>query len=310
MRVEDIRRILVVGAGTMGQQISLQCALHGYDVTLYDIDPKMLDKAHAQHQAILAGFAERGHLAPEQVGQTLARITLTTDANIAAADADLLSESVPEDPDLKARVFAQFNLLCPADTIFTTNTSSLIPSMLAGATGRPARFAAFHFHQPTWISNVVDVMPHPGTAPEITEVLRAFARRIGQIPIVYQRESPAYIFNAILGAMNREALNLVMNGVASVSDVDRAWMGVMKMPIGPFGIMDAVGLDTLWTITDYWARMLNDPQGRRQADYLKTYIDQERLGVKSGHGFYSYPAPAYRRPNFLTDDRAGSDTQE
>ncbi|MFH1475217.1 MAG: acetoacetate decarboxylase family protein, partial [Chloroflexota bacterium] len=190
--------------------------------------------------------------------------------------------------------------LCPSRTIFTTNTSSLLPSTFAAATGRPDRFAALHFHVPVWSSNVVDVMPHAGTSPETIELLLAFARRIGQIPIFVRKESSGYVFNAMYNAINREAITLAANGIASVEDVDRAWMGIMKMPIGPFGMLDGVGLDTVWHITDYWAGRTADAQLRRNAAYLKGYVDRACLGVKSGEGFYRYPDPAYTRPDFVT----------
>jgi 3-hydroxybutyryl-CoA dehydrogenase len=171
--------------------------------------------------------------------------------------------------------------------------------MLAAATGRPDRFAALHFHAPVWLSNVADVMPHPGTSAETTECLVAFAHRIGQIPIRVQRESHGYVFNALYAAINREALTLVANGIASVEDVDRAWMGIMKMPIGPFGMLDGVGLDTVWDITDYWARQTGDPQTIANAAFVRSYLDHGRLGVKSGRGFYDYPDPSYQAPGFL-----------
>ena len=206
---------------------------------------------------------------------------------------------MPEDPVLKGRVLGQFNELCPQRTVFTTNSSTLLPSMFAAATGRPDRFAALHFHTPVWSSNVVDVMPHPGTSAETTGFLLAFARRIGQIPIRLRKESFGYVFNALYTAINREALTLVTNGIASVEDVDRAWIGIMKMPIGPFGMLDGVGLDTVWQITDYWARQTGDPQTRANANFVRTYLDRGRLGVKSGSGFYQYPNPAYEAPGFL-----------
>jgi 3-hydroxybutyryl-CoA dehydrogenase len=203
---------------------------------------------------------------------------------------------------LKSNVFAQFNQLCPTRTVFTTNTSSFVPSMFAEASGRPGQFAALHFHHEVWVSNVVDIMPHPGTAQETVDLLRAFAGRIGQIPIVSQKENHGYVFNAMLNALNDAALTLAANGVAKVEDVDRAWMGVMKMPIGPFGILDGVGLDTAWDITQHWATVLGDPQLQKNADFLKQYIDQGYLGAKSGRGFYTYPNPAYQRPGFLSAD--------
>jgi 3-hydroxybutyryl-CoA dehydrogenase len=180
--------------------------------------------------------------------------------------------------------------------------------MFAAATGRPDRVAALHFHPPVWSSNVVDVMPHPGTSPETTELLLAFARSIGQIPIELRKESSGYVFNAMYSALNEAAITLVANGIASVEDVDRAWMGITKMPIGPFGMLDGVGLDTVWDITDFWAGRTGDAQRRRNADFIKPYVDRGCLGVKSGEGFYRYPNPAWSAPDFVqAEPRAQAD---
>jgi 3-hydroxybutyryl-CoA dehydrogenase len=300
-RNTDIRCVLIVGAGTMGQQIGLQCATHGYEVVVYDIAPEALEAARAQVKAYAAQLAGQMRMTGSEADAALARIRFSADP-ADAARADLLSESVPEDPALKAKVFAQFNQLCPPHTIFTTNSSSLIPSMFAAATGRPAQFAALHFHSYVWDSNVVDIMPHPGTSPETVEVLNAFARRIGQIPIVLKKENYGYVFNAMFNQLNTAAVSLVASGVASIEDVDRAWMGIMKMPLGPFGWLDGVGLKTVWDITQYWATQRGDPQLQTNADFLKQYVDKNWLGVKTGRGFYTYPDPAYARPGFLTGE--------
>jgi 3-hydroxybutyryl-CoA dehydrogenase len=288
MEAAEIRRVLVVGAGTMGQQIGLQCAAHGLEVVLLDADPAALERAR-QGLAGLAAYADGD---PAFTGIDLAAavagISYTTDLAFAAAEVDLVSESVPEDPALKGRVFAALNLACPERTVFTTNTSSLLPSMYAEQTGRAARFAALHFHQPVWAANIVDVMPHAGTSPEVVRVLLDFAVRIGQVPIEIKRESGGYVFNAMYNALNREAITLAANGVASVEDIDKAWTTVTKMPRGPFGMLDQVGIDTAWHITDYWAKVLHDEQLTRNAAFLKGYLDQGYAGVKTGRGFYDY----------------------
>jgi 3-hydroxybutyryl-CoA dehydrogenase len=301
MKIEDIRCIFVIGSGTMGQQIGLQCAMHGYAVILYDIVPEALQIAGVQIKAYAANLVSQNRLTQNEAESALARIQFTSNPEDAAG-ADLVSESVPEDPALKAKVFAQFHKVCPPHTIFTTNTSTLIPSMFADATGRPGQFAALHFHTYVWDSNVVDIMPHPGTSPETVEVLHAFTRRIGQIPILLQKENYQYVFNAMLGALNTAAIKLAADGVAAVEDIDRAWMGVMKTQIGPFGIMDIVGLKTVWDITQYWATVTGDAQLQANATFIKQYVDQEWLGVKNGRGFYTYPDPAFARPGFMTDE--------
>ena len=300
--IGDIRRVLVVGSGTMGMQIGFQCALFGCEVAIADVDPVALatlpDRAHAYGQEIV----DAGFLPSPGLEAALGRIRVVAAAVDGAADADLVVECVPEDPALKGRVFAELNDVCPATTIFATNTSTLVPSMFAEATGRPDRLAALHFHIPVWRSNVVDVMPHAGTDPEVIDALVAFGRRIGQVPIRLERESSGYVFNAIYSAVNRESMTLVANGVATVEMVDRAWMGIFKMPIGPFGMLDGVGLDTVWHITEFWARRTGDEQLRRNADLLRGYLDRGRLGTKAGAGFYDYPDPAYARPGFLAGE--------
>ena len=300
MKSKDIQTILVVGAGTMGQQIALQCAMHNFTVRLYDVKAAALVTAQSRIEAYAQDIVAQGLSTSEHMQAALARISAINDPAEAAAGVDLLSESIPENPTLKGKVFAQFNRLCPSETIFTTNTSSLIPSMIAPTTGRPERFAAMHFHTTVWISNVMDIMPHPGTAPEVVEILEGFGHRIGQIPIVLKKENHGYVFNAMLNALNEAAITLAANGIAAPHDIDRAWMGVMKMPLGPMGILDGVGLDTAWEITDYWAGVTRDPQLQANADYLKRhFVEQGKLGVKSGQGFYAYPNPAFSNPDFL-----------
>src|SRR6516165_7125930 len=299
MQIEDVRRVAVAGAGTMGQQIGFQCAGHGYDVVIHDIDPAALEGARARIDAYAANLESGGLITSEQRAGAQARITLTSDLGEAARDADLLSEAVYEDPDVKARVFAEWDAACPPRTIFLTNTSMLLPSQFAKASGRAERLLALHFHLPVWVNNLADVMPHPRTAPEVTKLVLAFARRIGQVPLELRREYNGYVFNSMYSALNRAAITLAEQGVASIEDIDRAWMHVTRAPVGPLGALDAVGLDTTWIITDYWARELDDEQLRANAAFLKAYVDRGDLGRKTGRGFYTYPDPAYARPGFI-----------
>jgi 3-hydroxybutyryl-CoA dehydrogenase len=300
MSTDHIQCVLVVGAGTMGQQIAVQCARHGLEVAVYDVKPEALDRARAQIAAYARELEAEGRLSAAEAAALLARVRLTTDAREAGRDAQLLSESVPEDPQLKRRVLAEFHAICPPDAIFTTNSSTLLPSTLAAATGRPAQFMALHFHTPVWVSNVADVMPHPGTAPATVATVTAFARRIGQIPIVLERENEGYVLNAMLTSLNHAALTLAANGVTSVENIDRAWMGVTHMPLGPFGVLDLVGLDTAHDITQLSARRRwYLPQLRKNARFLAGYVKRGHLGRKTGRGFYTYPDPAFEQPGFV-----------
>ena len=299
MKIEDVSRVLILGAGTMGQQIGLQCAMHGYDVVYHDLTQEILDKALKRVAKLGSWYLSSGRLTEEKLRHTLAKISATPDPAKAAQNVDFISESIPEDPELKGKVFAQFHKLCPARTIFTTNTSMLVPSMFAEATGRPEKLAALHFHD-LRANNIADLMPHPGTAPEVTQIVHDFAVSIGQIVIMLHRENSGYVFNTMLSSLFTSALTLASRNVAAIEDIDRSWMGVMHTSMGPFGIMDQIGLSTVWTITDYWAKKTGDAQAQANADFLKQYVDRGHLGFKTNQGFYSYPNPAYAEQHFLS----------
>ena len=300
MNIDDIRHVLVVGTGTMGQKIALQCARYGYEVIAYDGFAKSLENAQERIPAYAADLVSQGLMTAAEVEPTLARITYTLNPED-GAQADLISESVLEDPELKGKIFAQFNAICPPHTLFTTNTSTLLPSMFAAATGRPDKFAALHFYG-VWMKNLADIMPHPGTSPETLSLLMAFAKRIGQVPTLLKKEYPGYIGNTILGALNAVALKLVfVDRVATIEDVDRAFMLLEGTPYGPFGWLDSNGLDTIWHVMESGAKISGDPGAQEFADMFKReYIDKGWLGVKSGKGFYSYPNPAFSQPDFLS----------
>jgi 3-hydroxybutyryl-CoA dehydrogenase len=295
MDVDNIKTILIIGSGTMGQQIGFLCAMHGYTVHMYDIKEDALQSAR-QRIVKLAEWFEKHNVS--NAAGALNLIHYFTDASKAAQDVDFVSESVPEDPTLKAKIFNDFNALCPQHAIFTTNTSSLIPSQIAKKTGRPDRFLAFHFHD-VRTTKIVDVMPHPQTSQEAIQVTIAFAKKLGQIPIVLKKENNGYVFNTMLMTLLSSALTLAANEVADIYDIDRSFMGVMGTPIGPFGIMDSIGLDTVYKVTKYWADLLNDKQGKKNASFLQGYIDKGFLGAKIGKGFYTYPTPEFSKPGFL-----------
>lgn len=302
MKVDDIRKILVVGMGKMGQMIALQCARCGYEVVAYDAFSKSLENARVKIPALAAELVAQQKMTLEASETALSRIHYTSRPED-GADADLLSESVLEDVELKAKVFGQFHQICQPKTVFTTNTSTLLPSMWAEATGRPAQFAALHFLD-AFEAPLVDIMPHPGTSPEIVELLAAFAKRIKQVPLVIKKEYPGYVSNAIFGAMNGVAMKIALQDkIASVEDVDRAVMIHLTMRIGIFGILDRIGLDTIWHVMESQAKISGDAGTQQFADeFKKRYIDKGWLGVKSGRGFYTYPDPEYLRPEFLGGD--------
>ena len=302
MKTENIRNVTILGSGTMGQEIGLLSAVCGYQVTMYDISEDSLQTARKRQQGHLQMMNKMGYLAPAENEQVLARIRYTTDPAEAAREADLVSESVPETISVKEETYRQFSRLWPEGTILTTNTSTLLPSMFARATGRPEKFMALHFHPHIWISNVVDIMPHPGTDPGVVQTVTDFAVSIRQIPIPLQKESPGYVFNAMLVPLLNSALNLAANGVATPEDVDRAFMGVLKTKMGPMGIIDLIGIDTIYRVTKTNMELQgthNNPQLQKLVGYVKGRMDEGRLGIKSGGGFYEYPNPAFSRPDFI-----------
>jgi 3-hydroxybutyryl-CoA dehydrogenase len=302
MSENKIKNILILGAGTMGLQIGLISAISGFDVTIYDAVEKALKQADQRIKKLVGKFVKHGRIDEKKAGAGLLRIRFTSNPETAGRKADLISESVPEDPALKQQVFSQFNEICPDHTIFTTNSSTLVPSMIAEATGRPDRFAALHFHDCS-ITNVVDVMPHPGTSAKTMETILAFCKATDQYPIELKKEQHGYVFNTLLTELLGAALNLASGEVASPKDIDRAWMGIMKTFVGPFGIMDSVGLETVHKITDYWAQKTNDPKSKGNAAYLKEFVEKGNLGVKTGKGFYEYPDPDFLKPDFMAGIR-------
>lgn len=298
MKVEDIKKVLIVGGGTMGQQTALICAIHGYDVVMYDISMEILEKGFARLAKNSVRIVKSGRCTKEQAEAAIKRISLTDKQETAADNADFIIESVPEDPALKSKIFAMFHELCKPEAIFTTNTSTLVPSMFVHAVGRPEKFCAFHFHDIS-MTKIVDVMPHPGTSAETVQIVKEFAGKIGQIPIMLHTENNGYVFNNMLMAYLESALSLASRKIASIEDIDRSWMGILHTPLGPFGTIDSIGLDTVWKITDFWAQKRQDKKALANAAFLKDYVEQGRLGIKTGKGFYDYPNPAYSAKYFL-----------
>ena len=295
IQLKDIKNVLVLGSGTLGLRVGLACALNGYKVTIYDVKPNAFGEAQKIHDRLLRGWLNEKKLTPGQVEEAKAAISWTTDSEAAVANVDLISESVTENRALKEKVWQQFGELSPAKAIFTTNTSYLLPSMFADISGRPELFCALHFHD-VFHANVVDVMPHPGTPAWLVQLLVEFGKSIDQVPVVMDKESPGYIFNAMLMAVLGAAGALVTYDITSVENVDKSWMGNFKMNMGPFGVIDEIGLDTAWHV-------VNERQDERSikfANLLTTYIEEGKLGCKTGEGFYKYPSPRYKEAEFLT----------
>jgi 3-hydroxybutyryl-CoA dehydrogenase len=292
--LKDIKNILIIGCGTLGLRIGLRCALDGYNVRMYDISDKILERALATQEKLLSSFTKKGIITNAQAEAAKKRISTTTDMEKAVKNIDLVSESVTEDIDLKRKVYQGFAPIFEKHTIVTTNTSYLLSSMLAEETGCADRFCAFHFHD-VFMMNVVDIMPHPNTEGWVSDLLMAFGKTIHQIPVFIKNENPGYIFNQMLLALLGSAGDLVTRNVSSIQDVDRSWMGNTKMHIGPYGMLDQIGLDTAWHIVS----VRKDPKSVRFSELLKGYVDEGKLGIKTGEGFYKYPNPEFTQNGFI-----------
>lgn len=290
----EISTVCILGAGTLGSRVALQSSLSGYKVHVYDIHQEALDTSFQTMKNILQQLQKAGQVTEDQSVEALARIFFTSDPEKAVADADLINESVTEELEIKNKVWKQFGEIAPEKTIFTTNTSYMLASTFAYISGRPNQFCALHFHD-VFYSRIVDIMPHPGTDKSLIPILEKFGRSINQVPVFVKKENPGYIFNSMLLALIGAAGRLLTGEVADVEAIDKSWMVNFHMPMGPFGILDSIGLDTAWHVTH------NRPDRASQAfaGLLKTYIDEGKLGEKSGEGFYSYPNPKYKEKDFI-----------
>ncbi len=292
----QIKNITIIGTGNLGSRIGLQAAISGYQVIFYDISDAAIEKAKVVIDKIISQLIKSNGLTNDTKQAALSRINYSTDLNLALADCDFISESVTEELAIKEKVWKQIGEVAPAKTIFTTNTSYLLPSQLAKISGRPDKFCAFHFHD-VFYARVVDIMPHPTTDPALIPLLQELGKKLNQVPVIVKKESPGYIFNFMLMAVLGAAGRLKTKDIASIEDIDRSWMVNFHMPTGPFGILDNIGLDTAWHVV----KEREDAASQAFAKLLKEYIDQGKLGEKTGEGFYKYPKPAYRDPGFIND---------
>jgi 3-hydroxyacyl-CoA dehydrogenase len=293
-------RITTAGAGTMGSQVAWQMAFHGKVVTVYDAITEGLEKGKAFHQDYAEHFIAHRGATRAQIDDTFARLTYTTDLPTAVANADLISESVPESLAIKESFWRAASEHAPAHTVFTTNTSTLAPSTLVDFVDRPHQFLALHFAIGVWESNIGEVMGHPGTDPAVFDELLTFAEEIGLVPIPIHKEQNGYIINSLLVPWCNAALDLLVREVSDAHSIDRTWMITMQTGMGPCGMMDRMGLGVVHHVAKLIGETTNDNSALESAHYLnEQFIRHGHLGVTSGQGFYSYPNPDFAQPNFI-----------
>ncbi|MDH5200197.1 MAG: 3-hydroxyacyl-CoA dehydrogenase family protein [Candidatus Bathyarchaeota archaeon] len=303
--MKPIETVCVVGVGFMGWQIGLQCSFHGFPVAFHDVSQDSLELAMGNVKEELSRRLVTGETTSEEERAILGRITATTDLEEAASGVDLVIEAVPERLELKREVFGRLDGICADHAILATNSSSIRVSKIEGATGRPDRVLNMHFYSGPWRRPIVELMRGTSTSDETMLRAREFAEAIGVTPLVVLRESTGFIFNRVWRAVKRECLHLVDEGVASFEDVDRAWMCLYGTGMGPFGMMDRVGLDVVRDIEMVYYGESGDEKDRPPRVLLEK-IERGELGVKTGRGFYSYPDPAFRDSSWLRKkDAAG-----
>ena len=296
MTIREIDTVCFVGAGTMGCANSLVSAVSGYNVVIFDIDEKSLTDVAPKHAEMGAYLVGTGYCSEADLAAAAARIICSHDLEAATASADLVSESVIEELSIKRQVHAELDQLCPEKAILTTNTSSLLVSDIEDVVARGERFAALHSHLG---SPLFDIVGGPRTSATTIDILTRYVMSLQCVPLVLKRENRGYVLNALLGPVITTAMMLVIEGVASQEDVDRAWMEHRHAPIGPFGLMDLFGLNVVY---DGWqhraADPLSDAAKPKILAFLKEFVDKGALGLKTGGGFYQYPGPAFEQPGF------------
>ncbi|QCE40476.1 3-hydroxyacyl-CoA dehydrogenase [Psychroserpens sp. NJDZ02] len=296
----NYKNVTIAGSGVLGYQIAFQTAFHGFNVTVYDINDAVLDKAKAKFENMCDVFKRDLKATQEQLDQTRQNLSYTSDLAEAVKEADLLIEAVPENPKIKVEFYHKLAKVAPEKTVFVTNSSTLLPSQFAEATGRPEKFLALHFANNIWIHNTAEVMGHATTDLQNFNDVVAFAKAIGMLALPLHKEQPGYILNSLLVPLLSAATNLLVNKVADVQTIDKTWIKATGAPVGPFGILDVVGITTAYNINKIAVEKTNDPLKIKTVKYLKEhFIDKNKLGVATGEGFYKYPNPAFMDPDFL-----------
>lgn len=284
--MHELKRVVVVGAGTMGSQIALQTALSGrYDVGLVDTAAGQLERAGAQNRKLLDRSVEKGRLTKDKADAAFARIKPSGELESAVRDADLVIEAVIEDFDAKQAVFEQLGRHAGKDAILASNSSTIAISRLADFTGRPERCCNMHFFHPVTVMQLCEVVRGPKTSDQTVETATDFVRSIDRTPVVLKKEIWGFIVNRILFAASEEAMHLLEGGYASAEDIDIAVQKGLNWPMGPFHLLDFSGLDIFYGAMQDRHRLGDGPE---PPEMLRRLVDEGKLGKKTGRGFFEY----------------------
>ncbi|MBI5673806.1 MAG: 3-hydroxybutyryl-CoA dehydrogenase [Nitrospirae bacterium] len=291
MKLDDIKKIGIVGAGQMGRGISQVCATVGYEVLLVDVAEPPLTEAISKIRVGLQRAVERGSLTDHQAGEVLALVRPMGQLD-RLRDVQMIIEAVPEDLGVKQELFAQLNRICEPQVVFASNTSSISITRLGAASGRPDRVIGLHFMNPAPVMRLVEVVRGLETSERTTQLALDLAKRLGKTPVV-AKDAPGFIVNRVLIPMINEAVFALEEGVASAEDIDLAMTAGANHPVGPLALADRIGLDTVLAICDVLYENLGDPKFR-PCPLLRRYVEAGWLGRKSGRGFYVYEGSGER----------------
>jgi len=281
----DAQHIGVVGCGLMGSGIAQMAAQAGLKVTVREVDQRFLDQGLGRIKKFLDGGVAKGKMTADDAGAIMGRIRGVT-ALDALSDADLIIEAVTENVDLKREVFGTLDRVCPQHTILASNTSSLSITEMAAMTQRPDRFLGLHFFNPVPLMKLVEVVKTVRTSPDTIDTGLAFAKKVGKTPIL-TKDSPGFVVNLLLVPYLLDAIRALEKGVASVEDIDTGMKLGCGYPMGPFTLLDFVGLDTTYYIANIMFDEFKQPQYAAPT-LLKRMVHAGYHGRKSGKGFYDY----------------------
>ncbi len=280
-----INRVTVLGAGTMGHGIAHAAIAGGYDTRMYDVSDAAVAKGRASVEQIVKKGVDLGKVSTPDADAALRRLATTTNLAESLHDADLVIEAAPEKIDLKLALFAEIERHAPAAAVIASNTSALSITEMAGSLKNPSRVAGMHFFNPVHKMKLIEIVQALESAAATLEAIETVSKRMGKETVLV-RESPGFITTRVNASIGNEAFYMLMEGVASARDIDKALKLGLNHPMGPFELVDLVGLDTRLSILEYLHRSLGEKY--RPCPLLAQYVKAGRLGKKVGKGVYEY----------------------